>query len=230
MPAPRLLRRALPALAAGLAAALSAASVAGPLAAPAAAAARKAAHRSRHAARHHGHRAGAHAAPGSAASPASCPNAGTLATSASDAQLRGALLCLINRERTNRGLPPLRESWRLDRSAQSWTNAMVMSGSFTHGADFASRISAVGFSWQQAGENIATGYPTPWAVVQAWMASTDHCQNILSPLYSFVGSGLNRHPVRPFGTGPATWTQDFALPMNAGAPSHDWGPYRGCPY
>jgi uncharacterized protein YkwD len=144
--------------------------------------------------------------------------------------MRAAVLCLINRQRGDRGLPALHENSLLDHSAQGWSNTMVATRSFTHGADFAARISGVGFNWSSAGENIATGFRTPRDVVNAWMASTGHCQNILSPSYSYVGTGVNRHPVASFSSDPSTWTQDFALQMGQSAPSSNWGPANGCPY
>jgi uncharacterized protein YkwD len=142
--------------------------------------------------------------------------------------MRGAVLCLINQQRTTRGLPALHSSGRLDRSAQLWTNIMVTTASLTHGINFAARITAVGYLWTSAGENIATGYRTPRDVVKAWMASRDHCFNILDPSYADVGTGLNTHPLGQYG--PATWTQDFGLWLGHAAPSHDYGPQRGCPY
>lgn len=138
-------------------------------------------------------------------------------------------MCLINEQRRAHGLPRLRESRRLDRSAQGWTDTMVRDGMFTHGSDFAARITAAGFTWSTAGENIATGFPTPRSVVDAWMASTGHCQNILSPSYADVGTGVDNHGIRGYG-GPATWTQDFALPQGASPPSNNSGPAAGCPY
>jgi hypothetical protein len=62
------------------------------------------------------------------------------------------------------------------------------------------------------------------------MASTGHCQNILSPSYTVVGTGVNRHAVVSAASGPATWTQDFALRIGQSAPSSNWGPANGCPY
>jgi uncharacterized protein YkwD len=159
-----------------------------------------------------------------------CVGADTPATLASAQALRNAVLCLINKQRAARHLPQLRESGLLDRSAQSWSNAMVGGNFFSHGADFAARISAVGFDWSQAGENIATGFLTPRDVVAGWMASKGHCQNILGPAYSYVGTGVNRRPVRGWASAPATWTQDFALPMGRSVPSNNWGPASGCPY
>ena len=68
---------------------------------------------------------------------------------------------------------------------------MVASDVFSHGTNFAARISAVGYVWRAAGENIATGFQTPRGVVNAWMASTGHCQNILNPTYGNVGTGIS---------------------------------------
>ncbi len=107
---------------------------------------------------------------------------------------------------------------------------MVARRAFTHGADFSARITAVGFDWSAAAENIATGYPTPLAVVNGWIHSLGHCQNILSPMYLDVGTGISRHPVRGFASGAATWTQDFGLPVGRHAPSGNFGPASHCPY
>jgi uncharacterized protein YkwD len=134
--------------------------------------------------------------------------------------MRSAVLCLVNRQRTSRGLPALREDPRLDRSAQAWSAHLAATGQLTHGGDFAARISAAGFVWQAAGENIASGYTTPAAVVRGWMASAGHCQNILSPEFAAIGIGVRR----------SVWTQDFALPMGQLPPSGDLRPARGCPY
>ncbi len=155
-----------------------------------------------------------------------CANANAAASHVSRAALKASVTCLINEQRTARGLPALNEDSRLDRSAQGWTATMVATGQFTHGSDFASRISAAGYDWSSAGENIATGFATPQQVVRAWMASPGHCQNILNPQYSSVGTGVVDRPIAPFSTGPATWTQDFALQMGSRAPSDNWGPYN----
>ncbi len=92
------------------------------------------------------------------------------------------------------------------------------------------RVSAVGFRWSTVGENIATGFATPRRVVAAWMASQGHCQNILDPIYTNVGTGVNRGRVSGFASRPGTWTQDFGLAMGRRAPSHNWGPSNACPY
>ncbi len=159
-----------------------------------------------------------------------CPGAGASVRSAPSAVLRDAVVCLINQQRALHHLPPLHASAQLNRSAQSWTDVMVRTHQFTHGANFAARISAVGYAWRTAGENIATGYGTPRAVVRGWMASAGHCANILNPTYRDIGTGVDPHPVSGFATGAGTWTQDFALRVNQSPPSRNFGPAHGCPY
>jgi uncharacterized protein YkwD len=167
-------------------------------------------------------------APAAAALQSGCPHADARVTRLRKPQLRAAVVCLINAERAARRLPTLRESSRLDGSAQRWTDTMVASGQFTHGVDPSARITAAGLSWSATGENIATGYPTPRRVVAGWMASLDHCRNILNPSYSRVGTGVDRQPVRGYASGPATWTEDFELPAGHRPPSRNWGPADSC--
>jgi uncharacterized protein YkwD len=157
-----------------------------------------------------------------------CAHAHASIHTATRSQLRRAVVCLVNRERFARHLPGLADNGRLDRSAQGWTNEMVSHRDFTHGADFASRISAVGFDWSNVGENIAAGFQTPAAVVHGWMRSTGHCQNILSPVYRMVGTGVSTGA--PLAKQSGTWTQDFGLWMGQHPASVDYGPAEGCPY
>lgn len=161
---------------------------------------------------------------------ATCPSANATVGQAPAQALRTAVVCLINQARAAHHLPTLHESVLLDRSAQRWTSSMVTSDEFSHGTNFASRITAAGYVWRAAGENIATGFATPRSVVRAWMASTGHCQNILNPQYRNVGTGVSPRAVRGFATGVGTWTQDFALGMHASPPSGNYGPMDGCPY
>jgi uncharacterized protein YkwD len=156
-----------------------------------------------------------------------CANQNLPAVSAPTSEIRNAVVCLINEQRVRNGLPRLHQSRLLDDSAQHWTNAMVSSGDFTHGASFSARITAVGFRWSSAGENIASGYPTARSVVAAWMASTGHCENILNPTFTRVGTGITKRAVGGY-RGGATWAQDFALPRGQRAPSHNWGPASHC--
>src|ERR1700712_2642414 len=88
---------------------------------------------------------GAPSAGAATAAPASCSSADVPASAASAATMRNAVVCLVNQQRAARRLPSLSASARLDHSAQSWTNAMIRTATFSHGTDFSARISAVGY-------------------------------------------------------------------------------------
>ncbi|MGI8864508.1 MAG: CAP domain-containing protein [Solirubrobacteraceae bacterium] len=163
-----------------------------------------------------------------AAGQPACAGADAAAGDASVAMMRSAVVCLVNQQRAARHLPALHSSRRLDASAQRWTNDMIRTSTFSHGPDFSSRIDATGYFWSTAGENIATGFATPREVVTAWMASLDHCTNILNPTFRDVGTGVNSQALGRYGA--STWTQDFGLWMGHHAPSHNFGPQHGCPY
>jgi len=141
-----------------------------------------------------------------------------------------ATMCLLNRERTERGLPRLRTSRLLVRSAQRWTNTMVRDRAFGHGSDFSARLTAVGFDWSRAGEDIADGYHTAAGAVTAWMRSLGHCQNILTPNFREAGAGFDRGSALGSRSSHGTWTLDFALGMSQRSLSENWKPAEGCPY
>jgi uncharacterized protein YkwD len=172
------------------------------------------------------------AAPGASANAdsASCANAGVPIAHSTPAKLQTAVVCLINQQRTERGLPALVADRKLDLSAQRWTNTMVIANDFSHGAGtaFTARISAAGFNWENAAENIATGYSTPQAVVTGWMASPGHCANILNPVYREVGTGVDNGVIRGSSNIDGTWTQDFGRLMGQSALSDNFGPAEAC--
>ena len=58
----------------------------------------------------------------------------------------------------------------------------------TYGSPFA-MMNALGISYRSAGENIAKGYTSAKAVVDAWIASQSHRDQILSAKYSSMGIG-----------------------------------------
>lgn len=157
-----------------------------------------------------------------------CHDAHVPITAGRPGEMRRAVLCLVNRERRLHHLPRLIASRRLDRSAQRWTDVMVRSDEFSHGAAFMNRITAVGFDWSTVGENIATGFRTPVAVVRAWMRSPGHCANILDPAYREVGTGLAARRIPRASSLLGTWTQDFGRLMSQRPLSRDYAPARAC--
>ena len=112
---------------------------------------------------------------------------------------------LVNQIRTQNGLKPLTANWELSRVARYKSQDMVDNRYFSHtsptyGSPF-QMIRSFGLSYRTAGENIAYGYRTPQAVVDAWMNSSGHRANILNGSYTQIGVGYV-----PSGN---YWTQMF---------------------
>ena len=79
----------------------------------------------------------------------------------------------------------------------------------SNGSTFTTRINNAGYTWTAAGENIAAGQTTPTNVVNGWMASTGHCNNIMNGNYKHLGVG---YYYKSTATYKHYWTQDFGKP------------------
>ena len=100
---------------------------------------------------------------------------------------------LVNAERAKYGLAALTEDAALTRTARMKSQDMRDRGYFDHnsptyGTPF-QLMKSQGISYRTAGENIAMGYRTPEAVVNAWMNSAGHRANILNASYTKIGVG-----------------------------------------
>lgn len=103
------------------------------------------------------------------------------------------VVALVNRQRAANGLSPLTLSEKLCSGARMKSQDMRDKGYFNHtsptyGSPFA-MMASLGIAYRAAGENIAMGYPTAEAVVNAWMSSAGHRANILSGSYTSIGVG-----------------------------------------
>lgn len=80
--------------------------------------------------------------------------------------------------------------------------------SFSHtrpdGRDPFTAMKEAGVSYRAAGENIAMGQKTPQQVMEGWMNSDGHRQNILSDNFGRLGVGYY------VANGRAYWVQMFA--------------------
>ncbi len=178
-----------------------------------------------------GSQGGSHASrgPGPAvvlhASDGVCPDA-TITPQAGNVELvRAATLCLINRERSDRGEQPLRWNARLVQAAQEHTESMAWGDYFEHigpaGDTPLSRMRRSGYIYSPqigyaVGENIGLGtlwLGTPRAIVAAWMASPGHRANILDPRFRDTGIGVSPHPPAALADGQpgGIYTQDFGV-------------------
>lgn len=149
-----------------------------------------------------------------AAPPAdACPGADRLDLGAA-AQAR-VMVCLVNGERTERGLAPLVVHPRLARSSAAKNAAMLRTGDFSHtpgGMDFTTTFRRAGYSGGGVGENIAWGngaLGTPAAIHRAWMASPPHRRNVLGRNWTEVGVAVRRGVRFQGYAGAAVWTAQY---------------------
>ena len=71
------------------------------------------------------------------------------------------------------------------------------------------RMRSAGYSYRAAGENIAAGQPTPATVMTAWLGSSGHCANIMSPTFTEIGVGHSQQGGTRYSH---YWTQNFGHP------------------
>jgi uncharacterized protein YkwD len=153
------------------------------------------------------------------ASSRSCAIAGVYATADVVPANARETLCLLNRERAQHGLRPLRLSKRLGRASLRHSRNMVRKHFFQHGNFVARILNARYVTRRQAwslGENIAWGtgsLATPAQTVRAWMHSPGHRANILNRRFRDIGIGivLGAPVIVPVSSGAATYTTDFGV-------------------
>jgi uncharacterized protein YkwD len=149
---------------------------------------------------------------------ASCPNADIAPDAGNVGEVAAATLCLLNAERTSRGLAALQVDKSLERAALGHAREMVVYTYFSHigrnGSQLADRVRATGYlrsaDWI-IGENLAWGsgdMGAPSTIVGAWMRSSGHRDNILRAGYREIGLGVVAgNPAS--GSGGATYASEF---------------------
>lgn len=152
-----------------------------------------------------------------------CPHTGILPTSRNLALIDESMRCLIDRERTGRGLRSLQPNRDLQRVAADQAQDMVI------GEYFGDDSLAGKTPWQRVtrsryasgahglvlGQNIGWGIgalATPSAMMSAWMRSPEHRRITLTADYRDIGVGVAPSPpVEPKGSlEGATYTVEFA--------------------
>ncbi|MCY7312139.1 MAG: CAP domain-containing protein [Pseudoxanthomonas sp.] len=107
--------------------------------------------------------------------------------------------------------------------ALAW-NDILFSAAAKHSADMATRnyfshtspegvtlgqrLWTEGYSWRAAGENIAAGQGSVASVMQTWLASDGHCQNIMNPVFADVAVACVEKSPSTYGT---YWTMNLGL-------------------
>lgn len=151
---------------------------------------------------------------------AACPDIELLPSAETLPQVASATMCLVNGERAAAGLPPLATNPRLDRSSLEHSQDMVARSYFAHqsqdGRDVVDRVRVTGYipsetEWT-VGENLAWGtgtLATPKGIVQAWMNSQGHRENILRSGFKEAGLGIAVGNPRSSDGAGATYTMNF---------------------
>ncbi len=133
-----------------------------------------------------------------------------------------ATLCLLNKERTSRGLGSLHPDSDQMQAAGEHNRLMLASTCFSHlcpgEQDLLGRLISTGYlpcacTWLVA-ENIAWEpgkASSPRQVVAAWMSSAGHRLNILNPQFDEVGIAIDQGSPAGKADRAATYTTDFAF-------------------
>ncbi len=103
---------------------------------------------------------------------------------------------MVNYQRQQAGVAALASSSALINAARGHSQDMATNNFFSHmgsnGSSPFDRMSAAGFAFSAAAENIYAGsgiYNNPSAAVSAWMGSEGHRTNMLNPTYTYGGVG-----------------------------------------
>jgi uncharacterized protein YkwD len=126
-------------------------------------------------------------------------------------RVRGEMLVRVNEARRRAGIAPLRADDRLDQAAERHAADMLARGYFAHqspeGNSVRERARAAGYDWRNIGENIAEGQFSVDEVMDTWMHSPGHRENILDPDFKQLGVGLELG--RSGGAYRVVWVQAF---------------------
>lgn len=131
---------------------------------------------------------------------------------------RAGVVQWTNIQREKYDLPPLAENARLNVSAELKVKDMFEKQYFAHyspsGEGVKDLTDIVGYEFIAIGENLALGnYENDRILVQAWMDSPGHRQNILNPSYQEIGVAVQKGEFE----GRTTWlaVQHFGTPLSA---------------
>jgi uncharacterized protein YkwD len=117
---------------------------------------------------------------------------------------------LTNKERAEAKLPPYKINATLCKVARAHAENMARQEKMEHildGKNPSKRLTESGYAWQRVGENIAWAEEEPAEkVMQGWMASPRHRDNILNMEFTEIGIGLAQKGKETY------YTQVFAKP------------------
>jgi uncharacterized protein YkwD len=124
-----------------------------------------------------------------------------------------AILELTNAERKKAGREPLAFNAKLLAAARAHSANMAKHNKAAHeldGKTMRDRVADKGYKYSLVGENVAWNQQTPEDVVESWMKSSGHRENILRKEFTEIGIGVARNK-----DGEPYYTQVFGRPMPA---------------
>jgi uncharacterized protein YkwD len=90
--------------------------------------------------------------------------------------------------------PPLKWESRLESAALSHARYLQSQNLFSHtgenGSTIGDRATAAGYTWQTVGENLAAGQIDIPTVIQGWIDSPLHCENLMNARFVDLGVAL----------------------------------------
>jgi uncharacterized protein YkwD len=144
------------------------------------------------------------------------------ATDLTPATVEASILSLVNRERTERGLRPLRRDLPLAAIAGERVANLVGATSFSHaaaGGSLTPPLDGAGVQWYRWGEVLAwraggLATTTAAAIVGGWRRSSSHWALLMSRTFNYVGFGVAVRPSdsRVFAAGVLTESKDHTAP------------------
>lgn len=103
------------------------------------------------------------------------------------------LLTIINQKRAEKNLSPLKNNPDLNAAATLKSKDMINRDYFEHywyGLTPWDFIKNSGYEYLYAGENLAMDFQSSEGMINAWMNSSSHRENILNPEYTDIGFGI----------------------------------------
>lgn len=147
---------------------------------------------------------------------------GPAAAAVTQASVEASILSLVNRERSARGLRPLRRDRPLAAIADDRVANLVGATTFSHaaaGGSLTTSLSAAGVQWYRWGEVLAwrsggLASTTAAAIVRGWKRSTTHWAALMSRRFNYVGFGVavRFSDGRTFAAGVLTESKDRTAP------------------
>jgi uncharacterized protein YkwD len=111
--------------------------------------------------------------------------------------------------------PPLAWEGRLALSAERYAAELSRRDAVSHrgqvAASLRQRLAAVDYGLARAGENLASGPQTLAEALQLWLASPEHCANLMEPAFIHLGLACAENAASE----RAYWVMHLAVPVRS---------------